>query len=147
MLLGGGRNSSGILVLLGIGPDVPNGVMTVRDRWLELEWKLERSRAYFDSVKRTMIQMAGALDAKFRVNPTGSLRAVATVHPLGGCPMGRNVDEGVVDSYGRVFNYPGLYVADGSVMPGPVGVNPSLTIAALADRFADAMIADAKSET
>jgi len=35
-----------------------------------------------------------------------------------------------VDSYGEVFNYPGLYVADGSVMPGPVGPNPSLTIAA-----------------
>jgi cholesterol oxidase len=58
------------------------------------------------------------------------------VHPLGGCPMGRNEREGVVDSYGEVFNHPGLYVADGSVMPGPVGPNPSLTIAALADRFA-----------
>ena len=47
--------------------------------------------------------------------------------------------DGVVDSYGAVFNYPGLYVADGSVMPGPVGSNPSLTIAALARRFAQRM--------
>jgi cholesterol oxidase len=54
--------------------------------------------------------------------------------------MGRGEREGVVDSYGQVFNYPGLFVADGAVMPGPVGANPSLTIAALADRFADGLL-------
>jgi cholesterol oxidase len=70
---------------------------------------------------------------------------VITVHPLGGCPMGQHDAEGVVDSRGRVFNYPGLYVADGSVMPGPVGPNPSFTIAALADRCADQIIADHKA--
>jgi cholesterol oxidase len=48
----------------------------------------------------------------------------------------------VVDSRGGVFNYPGVYVADGSVMPGPVGPNPSFTIAALSDRFADRVIED-----
>ena len=42
-----------------------------------------------------------------------------------------------LDEYGEVFNYPALYIGDGSVMPGPVGPNPSLTIAALANRFAD----------
>jgi cholesterol oxidase len=51
--------------------------------------------------------------------------------------MGRTPEEGVVDPHGEVFGYPGLTIADGSVMPGPVGPNPSLTIAALADRFAD----------
>jgi cholesterol oxidase len=54
--------------------------------------------------------------------------------------MGRDENEGVVDSYGEVFNYPGLFVADGAVMPGPVGPNPSLTIAALSDRFAERAI-------
>jgi cholesterol oxidase len=49
--------------------------------------------------------------------------------------MGRDVHEGVVDDHGEVFNCPGLFVADGSVMPGPVGPNPALTIAALAERF------------
>jgi len=57
--------------------------------------------------------------------------------------MGRTAQEGVVDPYGRVFGHPGLHIADGSVMPGPVGANPSLTIAALADRFADAMLDEA----
>ena len=54
--------------------------------------------------------------------------------------MGRNEKEGVVDAYGQVFGHPGLYVADGSTMPGPVGPNPSLTIAAFADRVADGIL-------
>ena len=54
--------------------------------------------------------------------------------------MGRDEREGVVDSYGQVFGYPGFVIADGSVMPGPVGPNPSNTIAALAHRFSEDMI-------
>jgi cholesterol oxidase len=66
---------------------------------------------------------------------------VITVHPLGGCAMSDNPSVGVVNAYGEVHGHKGLYVADGSVMPGPVGPNPSLTIAALADRFADRLLA------
>ena len=51
--------------------------------------------------------------------------------------MGASRDEGVVDSYGRVFGHPGFVIADGSVVPGPVGPNPALTIAAIADRAAE----------
>jgi cholesterol oxidase len=54
--------------------------------------------------------------------------------------MGSNENEGVVDPYGEVHNYAGLYVVDGSVMPGPIGPNPSLTIAAFANRCADRII-------
>jgi len=63
-----------------------------------------------------------------------------TVHPLGGCPMGTGPHDGVVDAVGRVFGADGLYVADGSIMPGPVGANPSLTIAAVAERIAAGMV-------
>jgi cholesterol oxidase len=52
---------------------------------------------------------------------------------------------GVVDGRGEVFGYPGLYVADGSIMPGAIGVNPSLTIAAVAERLSDG-IRDALAE-
>ena len=83
------------------------------------------------------------LDGKFKDNPPWYVGRVVTVHPLGGCPMGRNEREGVVDSYGQVFGYPGFVIADGSVMPGPVGPNPSNTISALAHRFAERMIEDA----
>ncbi len=56
-----------------------------------------------------------------------------TAHILGGCPIGRSAEDGVVGESLEVHNYPGLFVVDGSVMPGNPGVNPSLTIAALAE--------------
>ncbi|MCP4756690.1 MAG: GMC family oxidoreductase [Proteobacteria bacterium] len=57
-----------------------------------------------------------------------------TSHILGGCNIGADVSQGVVDSNLEVFGYPGLYVVDGSAIPANVGVNPSLTITALAER-------------
>lgn len=57
----------------------------------------------------------------------------ATAHLTGGCPMGLSADEGVVDPECRVHNYPGLYVIDGTVLPANPGINPSLTITALAE--------------
>jgi cholesterol oxidase len=64
-----------------------------------------------------------------------------SVHPLGGCRMGTSVDDGVVDTVGRVFRpeggvYDGLRIADGSVLCGSLGVPPSLTITANAERVA-----------
>jgi cholesterol oxidase len=56
-----------------------------------------------------------------------------TAHILGGAPIGKDSSEGLVDESFRVHNYPGLFVIDGSVMPANPGVNPSLTIAALAE--------------
>ena len=58
----------------------------------------------------------------------------STAHILGGCGIGRDETDGVVDADHRVFNYPGLYVADGSVIPANLGVNPSLTITAMSER-------------
>jgi choline dehydrogenase-like flavoprotein len=68
----------------------------------------------------------------------GKLPAVS-VHPLGGCRMADTIEEGVVDDLGRVFDpaggvHPGLVVLDGAVVPKALGINPALTIAALAER-------------
>ena len=57
----------------------------------------------------------------------------ATAHLMGGVPFGKSEEDGVIDLNFEVFNYPGLYVVDGSVMPANPGVNPSLTITALAE--------------
>jgi cholesterol oxidase len=83
-----------------------------------------------------MHQIAEALGGELHDSPLWWLKRVVTVHPLGGVPMGRHIGEGVVDEWGESFASPGLYVLDGSAMPGPVGANPSLTIAAFADRAA-----------
>lgn len=56
-----------------------------------------------------------------------------TAHILGGCPMSESAVEGVVDKYLRVHGYPGMYIADGSVVQGNIGVNPSFTITAMAE--------------
>ncbi len=64
------------------------------------------------------------------------LRTPATAHILGGCAIGTSKDDGVIDANHEVFGHPGLYVCDGSVIPGNLAVNPSLTITALAERFA-----------
>ena len=62
------------------------------------------------------------------------LNTPSTAHILGGCRIGQDESKGVVDANHEVFNYPGLYVVDGSVVPGNLGVNPSLTITAMAER-------------
>lgn len=68
------------------------------------------------------------------VLPEVVLDTTTTAHILGGCPMGASADDGVIDKYNRVFNYRGLYVVDGSMIPANLGVNPSLSITALAER-------------
>lgn len=72
-----------------------------------------------------------------------------SVHPLGGCPMADSVDKGVVDHMGRVFDpqggvHDGLLVLDGSIVPTALGINPLLTITALAERAINEYVA--KSE-
>ena len=56
-----------------------------------------------------------------------------TAHILGGCPMGPNPEQGVIDGQNRVYGYEGLYIIDGSMIPANLGVNPGLTITAMAE--------------
>ncbi|UCD33691.1 MAG: GMC family oxidoreductase, partial [Desulfobacterales bacterium] len=56
-----------------------------------------------------------------------------TAHILGGCPIGPNPEQGVIDRKNRVYGYTGMYVIDGSMIPANLGVNPSLTITAMAE--------------
>jgi cholesterol oxidase len=77
---------------------------------------------------------------------------VLTVHPLGGCGIGATAETGVVDACGRVFNpaaapgdppwHDGLVVLDGAIVPGSLGVNPALTITALAMHAIDQLRVD-----
>lgn len=143
-LLGGGLTSATNVPMLCMGRDIPNGRFSLEDGNLQLQWNTRASSGYFDRVERTMGDLAGALGAKLANTPLWLFKRVITVHPLGGVPMGAGPDDGVVDSFGQVFGYPGLHVVDGSIMPGPVGPNPSLTIAALAERAAAHMLQGAR---
>ena len=79
-----------------------------------------------DFAKRTDGVALGSLGENLLGLPT-------TAHILGGAPMGRNAEDGVVNENFEVHNYEGLYIIDGSIMPANPGVNPSLTITALAE--------------
>lgn len=57
-----------------------------------------------------------------------------TAHCMGGCAMASRPENSAIDSRNRIFNYRNLYVVDGSMLSANLGVNPSLTITALAER-------------
>lgn len=136
-LIGNTDLSSRSLPLLGMGFDKPDGIMKLNHKGkLVNNWTMKTSRAYFDAVQACMKEIAAFWDAGFEDNPLWWLDRVITVHPLGGAPMGADERAGVVDQWGQAFKVPGLYVADGSALPAPTGPNPSLTIAAFADRMA-----------
>lgn len=67
---------------------------------------------------------------------------VSAAHLMGGCAMGRDVSDSVTDACGRVHGLPWLRVADSSLFPDALEINPYVTIMALADRVADAVLAD-----
>ncbi len=111
----------------------------------------------YREVETSLHKLAQQLPSKepFR-NPflspaTGELigKSITVSHPLGGCAMGTSAENGVVDEYGRVFRtdaeragssfYAGLYIADAAIIPTALGVNPSLSISALALRIANAL--------
>jgi cholesterol oxidase len=137
---GTARESAAMLPLLGMGRDIPGGRMTLRGDDLQVSWDDRESRAFFDGMEATGRALCRALGGRMW-RPGGRFARLMTVHPLGGCPMGTGPHDGVVDAHGRVFGADGLYVADGAIMPGPVGANPSLTIAAMAERIAAGMVA------
>ncbi len=85
-------------------------------------------------------QVARELGHELDAVPQSSLNEVlldtsTTAHILGGCAMASGPERGVISSRGEVFGHPGLYVMDGSVVAANLGVNPSLTITALAEHM------------
>lgn len=112
---------------------------------LHLDWDIKPSERTFEKVNELHKKLAQANKAK-RITTLLTwtlLRDLTTPHPLGGCRMADSAAEGVVDHRGEVFGYPGLYVADGSIIPFALGINPSRTIAALAERNAALMLKEA----
>jgi cholesterol oxidase len=91
--------------------------------------------AYMPEINDLAERFARRLDGSVMSMATETLMGIpTTAHILGGCSMGDSPERGVIDSRHRVFGYEGLYIIDGSAISANPGVNPSLTIAALAER-------------
>ncbi|PTL85602.1 GMC oxidoreductase [Vitiosangium sp. GDMCC 1.1324] len=136
-------NTQTYLVMTHDGAD---GRMELENDRLRVVWPGVGSRAIFQQVDNRLKEATRALKGIQMGNPLWTdLHGdrLISVHPLGGCVMADSADTGVVDHTGRVFSseqgssvHEGLYVCDGSIIPTSLGVNPLLTISALAERCA-----------
>jgi cholesterol oxidase len=137
-----------MMVWLGEGRDAGDGQLRMARApfapWrkeLRLHWDVRRSRHVIEEIIATQKRLSESTGGRFRVPLSWRLlRQLATVHPLGGCTTGTSSADAVVDHRGEVFGHPNLFVADGSVLPGATGRNPSMTIAAVAERTAALML-------
>lgn len=131
------------------GRDEPIGTFSLKRQWLglfgpkvlNLSWNPQGARKVLDAIQDIHRKLANATGSTliFQVPD-----ALMTPHPLGGCPMGESSQEGVVDHRCETFGYKNLFVSDGSIMPRPIGHNPSKTIAAFSERMAALIIADGR---
>jgi cholesterol oxidase len=98
------------------------------------EHQPSRGAPFHERRLQRLREVAAALEGRLLAPPSWlALRLPVTFHPLGGAALAQTPSQGVTDPYGEVFGHPGLYVADGSLMPTPLGAAPSMTIAALAE--------------
>ncbi|MDX1803219.1 MAG: GMC oxidoreductase [Alcanivorax sp.] len=137
-----------IMPWFGQAMDEPGGVFSLGRRWY-WPWKKDRLKLKWD-YRAAQKAVQGLADRHQTLTRATGGRAMTpaswrwfknlvTPHPLGGCNMADTVDRGVVNHAGEVFNYPGLYVVDGATVPRALGLNPSRTIAALAEYAASQM--------
>lgn len=122
------------------------GRLVLRNGRASVEWPEVAGQKVFKAIEERLYKSAEASGATYLRNPLQSTflgKALVSVHPLGGCPMGVDRTRGVVDDTARVFDaaagdpravHKGLYVCDGATIPRPLGANPLLTITALAER-------------
>jgi len=125
------------------GKDAADGTLRLQDGELQLDWPVADSKAVIEAIYDTHKRLSHATRGLVIPPVTWTwLKTLITPHPLGGCNMGTDARTGVVDHKGAVFGYRGLYVVDGAIVPEALGLNPSKTIAALAERIAEKIVAD-----
>jgi cholesterol oxidase len=149
ILLGDGDLNQS-MVMLAMGHDEGRGQIVWKDGRYQIVWPGLRDSAYRLQMFREFERIAAAEGGRYkRLKAFGS--NLVSVHPLGGCAMSDDPACGVVNHLGQVFDgaggcgwgagngaaiHNGLYVADGSVIPTALGVNPYLTICAVSERIA-----------
>ena len=145
------------LIMLGMGHDGAGGKVSLRsDGFAKIKWPGIKDSPYRKMIRNEFAQIAKGHGGKYKYLKIFGDNFI-TVHPLGGCAMADDPMSGVVDHAGRVFNgylggtdsglgvpsvHEGFYVADGSIIPSAIAVNPLLTISALAERIAEGIALD-----
>ena len=124
--------------------DDSDGRMYLEDDRLRIAWPGVGAKPIFEDANEMLEDATRPLGGTYIKDPIWSKpfkKDLITVHPLGGCAMGVSAEAGVVNHKGQVFSstegadvYEDLYVSDGAVIPRSLGVNPLLTISALAER-------------
>jgi cholesterol oxidase len=129
-----------------VSHDRARGRLVLENDQLALRWPGIEDEPVYQRVGAAIKALVEQVGGTYVANPlAGTLMGhqPATAHPLGGCGMGRDRNTGVVNHKGQVFDasseepnavHAGLYVMDGSIIPRSLGVNPLLTITALAER-------------
>ena len=135
------RNTQTYLVM---SHDDGNGQAVLEEDRLRIRWPHVGDQPVFTRISEALRRATEPLHGTYLTSPlwTKFLNdRLVTVHPLGGCVMADGAEQGVVNHKGQAFAgtagsavHDGLYVSDGSVVPRPLGVNPLLTISALAER-------------
>jgi cholesterol oxidase len=130
-------------VFLAMGRDRASGVLALDPltRALRVSWDVAANASLYAAEEQFSTDVANAMGGTVAFHPLWHrLRRPVSVHNLGGCVMADDEAKGVTDAGGEVFGYPGLYVLDGGALPAATGVNPSHTIAAVAERNVEAAI-------
>jgi len=132
--------------------DDARGTLSLERDRLRIDWPRAGQQPAIEAANAELSAVSTALGGVFVKNPIWSTllkHDIVTVHPLGGCVMGESADSGVVNHKSQVFFgttgnavHEGLYVCDGAIVPLALGVNPLLTISALAERSVALMAAD-----
>jgi cholesterol oxidase len=138
-----GNLTEHFLPYLGMGTDAGDGVLSLdAGGGIDLDWNPAASMEMFLEMEEGFRELSRGLGGRYLRSLLWDwpARRLLTAHPLGGCVMSDKAQDGVVNDRGEVWGHPGLFVVDGSIIPGPLTVNPSMTITALAERAAYWMI-------
>lgn len=133
------------LPLFALGHDGASGRVTLRKGRPTIEWPESVKSGFREFAHNRLRLLAKAANGRYR-KPESLGRKSFTVHPLGGCAMSDSVQGGVTNDIGNVFDghtgsqHPGLYIADGSLIPTSLAANPFLTISALSERVAEGIL-------
>jgi len=124
--------------ILGMGADTGNASVRYEDGAVLVDYD-QMQQPIFEEIRKTIRALGAQSSLK-----TWAIKKPITIHPWGGACLGANANRGVVDHTGEVYGNPGLFIADGSILPAAVGTPPSLAIAAWAHHVADSLAQTAK---